>query len=638
MKKTLLSSLAIIGLVASTQAQQVFYDEDFEGASGGALPTNMTSIDSDGDTYDWYTVSGSATQGTYATSASWVSGTILYPDNWMFSPAIDLTGASGTIVLEWMAYGQDQSYADEHYTAYVTTGTQISDTTTTSFSETLGATNSQWVSRYIDISAYAGQTIHIAFRHHDVYDMFRLNIDDIKVRSLPDYEVSMEEVSIPSRSLAGNVDIMGTIANGGANTITNVDLTWTDGTNTYTDNLTGLSIAPFSTYDFTHSTQFPVVGDAAETITVSVDLANDNDNTNNSLDQSVIGLTFQTDNSVVIEEGTGTWCGWCPRGAVAMEYMYDTYGTQGFVGIAVHNSDPMEVTEYDDGAGFTAFPGMNVDRSYLGVSVNQSYMETYYNALIGRLELAEVDVPEIDFDATTGDMTVTVEATFAHSLSGDYRFAVVLTEDGVTGTASGYDQVNYYSGGGNGSMGGYEALANPVPAADMVYDHVGFALVGGYDGEAGSLPTTIPADNSFSYDFDYTLSSSVDYEKVHVVGLLLDASTGVIINSKQVTLTSGGTGGSGGGGTGINDMNNINSVKMYPNPASDQVNIALDMENQAEVTVRIYNTLGEVVYNNVTAATGNTVETINTNEYTSGVYFVEISTGDQTVTQKLVIK
>ena len=32
-----------------------------------------------------------------------------------------------------------------------------------------------------DLSAFAGQTVYVAIRHYNIYDMFRLNIDDIMI-------------------------------------------------------------------------------------------------------------------------------------------------------------------------------------------------------------------------------------------------------------------------------------------------------------------------------------------------------------------------------------------------------------------------------------------------------------------------
>jgi len=66
---------------------------------------------------------------------------------------------------------------------------------------------------------------------------------------------------------------------------------------------------------------------------------------------------------VVGEEGTGTWCQWCPRGAVYMD-LYETNYSDFWAGVAVHNSDPMTVTEYDAGVGtlIGGYPSALVDR------------------------------------------------------------------------------------------------------------------------------------------------------------------------------------------------------------------------------------------------------------------------------------
>ena len=40
----------------------------------------------------------------------------------------------------------------------------------------------------------------------------------------------------------------------------------------------------------------------------------DGDASNNCVSHTVSGQSFVPTKHVVIEEGTGTWCGWCPRG------------------------------------------------------------------------------------------------------------------------------------------------------------------------------------------------------------------------------------------------------------------------------------------------------------------------------------
>jgi thiol-disulfide isomerase/thioredoxin len=46
-----------------------------------------------------------------------------------------------------------------------------------------------------------------------------------------------------------------------------------------------------------------------------------------------------------MEEYTGTWCGWCPRGIVGLQLVNETYGDR-VQTIAVHYDDPMETSVY----------------------------------------------------------------------------------------------------------------------------------------------------------------------------------------------------------------------------------------------------------------------------------------------------
>ncbi len=64
-----------------------------------------------------------------------------------------------------------------------------------------------------------------------------------------------------------------------------------------------------------------------------------------------VSVVVPAPNKLVIgEEATGTWCGWCPRGAVALNWMDKDY--EGFwQGIAVHNGDPMTDATYDNAIG-----------------------------------------------------------------------------------------------------------------------------------------------------------------------------------------------------------------------------------------------------------------------------------------------
>ena len=140
-----------------------------------------TIRDDDGDGYNWEWMDASDSdynvyEGTHCmASASYQNsafggGTALNPDNWLISPAF----TAGSTVTFWYA-GQDPSYSAEPFGVYV-----IANGTT---SAELGhfTASGTYQQGSVDISAYAGQPVQVAFRHYNITDMFRLNLDLVEV-------------------------------------------------------------------------------------------------------------------------------------------------------------------------------------------------------------------------------------------------------------------------------------------------------------------------------------------------------------------------------------------------------------------------------------------------------------------------
>ena len=153
------------------------------------------TLDNDGDGHGWFDVDydlnndGNPDGNPCIGSASWDSTDgALFPDNWIISNAIDLTGFSTSDLIEmtWKARGIDPDFPDENYTVYVATGDQTSDflSSPVSFNEIIGqngGAGQTFVDRSLDMSSLAGQMVYFAFRHHNVSDQFVLNIDDIAI-------------------------------------------------------------------------------------------------------------------------------------------------------------------------------------------------------------------------------------------------------------------------------------------------------------------------------------------------------------------------------------------------------------------------------------------------------------------------
>ena len=620
-RKLLLMGMLFTGVSLNAQ---VYFTEDF---SSGLAAWTLT--DADGDGNDWLTNDYNDGQGDVATSASWL-GAPLTPDNWLISPAITVPTASN-VLLTWKIYAQDQNWAAENYSVYVATASDIPtlSASTITFNEVL-TTSDGYMNRSLDLTALAGSTVYVAFRHHNVSDQFRINLDDIVVQTLPPNEIEL--VSLSNQKYAfGATNITGTVRNNGANPITSFDIDWNDGTS-HSATISNVNIPYGATYDFTHSMPLNAVGGTTHSMTVTATVPNDADMTNNSGTQDIGGVTSLVERVTVGEEKTGTWCPWCPRGTVAMA---DMDAVDNFIGIAVHNGDPMTVAAYDNNIGTYVpggYPGAGVDRVETGDPTEFSTMHATRENII-----APGTIDNVDAQLVGNSIEVEVTASFVANVNGDHRIAVVVIENDVTGTASGYAQANNYNGGNAGPLSGaghdWTTAGNPVPAANMEYDHVARAL-GGNEilGLFGSLPNAISAGDVENYTYSIPKNPNWVNDNLKFIGMIVDGSTGEILNAgKSSVLYS----------LGIDDEAGNNfGVKVFPNPANDIAQINVTLEEASNVDVTIYNTAGTIVYNNFgqNLGSGTFVYNVDVKDLAKGLYLVNTTVNGKTTTKKLSVQ
>ena len=463
-------------------------------------------------------------------------------------------------------------------------------------------------------------------------------------------DVSYELVPyiLPERNL-GTIEILNTyglaaggmtpsvkVRNLGTSTITSFDLDIEYNGTVYTENIVGVSITSLSTYQIDLADVYTLIAgenDITATISNVNGIMIDDDATDDSKSKTLDPLVPAPGKVVVGEEATGTWCGWCPRGAVFLELMDDRYPDH-FIGVAVHNGDPMAVESYDTpiGAFISGYPSLLVDR---GPSINPAAVEGDF---LDRIVVAPMAVLTIGSDYTVGSTAVNVSVTadFIEDISGDYRLALIVVEDHVTGTASGYNQVNYYAGGDT-EMGGYESLPNPVPAADMVYDHVGRAILPSFNGFPGSFPDDVTAGENYTVNFNVDLDPTWDLSEIHFVGILI-APDSKIDNAGRVTLDESSENGFVLGVEDNDELQELNAM-IHPNPAGDFTNITIGDLNNEQVLIQIYNMNGAIVAErNYGELSGSYVLPVQLDRFESGIYTVRIIKGNSTQVEKLIVR
>lgn len=256
----------------------------------------------------------------------------------------------------------------------------------------------------------------------------------------------------------------------------------------------------------------------------------------------------------VVEEFTGTGCGWCPRGWVGMERLKHDYPDT-FIGIALHQfntNDPMYVANYfpTTSLGISGAPGCNMDRKmamdpYSGMGYGISNALEVFNA-----ELPGVDVSvkgNFNSDSTMVDVKATIEAL---SSGEDFSVAYVLTADSLTGTTSAWKQSNNYSYytaeqlaedpelaafGKGGSMGqaSVKLTFNDVMIGSS-YNTSGKNLAATIDGASNtSVDTTYEGNYTINMPTKATLKNAINKDLVFAVVLVINNESGEIMNAAR---------------------------------------------------------------------------------------------------------
>lgn len=429
--------------------------------------------------------------------------------------------------------------------------------------------------------------------------------------------------------LAGNTTITGTFKNIGVNAISTIDVNWqVDGGAVQTQSLTGLNILSNQNYSYSHNIPWNA---ATGQHTIKVWVANtngsDDDTTNNEITKDVMVLNEIYPKTVIYEEATGTWCGWCVRGHVGLKDMDHYHQDGSFIGIAVHNGDPMVTTAYDTAMGshIQGYPSGIVNRAPVETDPNLAEIEAAYQAELSKIPLGKVAITSQSWNPATRQITLEVTSTFAMDMaSANYNLAAIVVENNVKGTTSTWRQHNYYYTNAIDIVDweglNWRTLGEYIPAATMNYNHVGRALLGGWSGVANSVPSSVAYGTPYTYTFTHTLPAAQKEADIELVGILIDNTTGGIVNATEVPLNI--TLGVGQFGA--------KKGSVFPNPSTGAIHI----DTMDTVDVTVFNILGKAVYT-IKSVTNQTE--IDLSQLQKGIYLAKISGEKINYSEKIIL-
>jgi hypothetical protein len=269
---------------------------------------------------------------------------------------------------------------------------------------------------------------------------------------------------------------------------------------------------------------------------------------------SLIALNTLPKKRSLLEEYTGFWCGYCPRGYVGLEMLAQLYPDD-YVLVSYHNGDELEIMDSDSfPSPVSGFPDAYMDReveldAYYGIDYGKKDLGVADDLAQRNKQFGHADISlKASRSADGENVDIEAELTFPYEVTdGDFAVEYILVADGLTDPTWG--QSNYYA---DGSMGYPKYMDTFTKTSDetifgLVYNDVAILtseMVGDND---GSLPAAIAADVAVKKNYSFLLSDVYntagqpiiqDMEKLKVVAILVDKATGVVINANKAKVTA----------------------------------------------------------------------------------------------------
>ncbi|MDP5077894.1 MAG: Omp28-related outer membrane protein [Nonlabens sp.] len=231
--------------------------------------------------------------------------------------------------------------------------------------------------------------------------------------------------------------------------------------------------------------------------------------TSNTVAVTVIAPSFTT--KMLIEDYTGTWCGWCPRMSKSIQDLHSGQDGDRIIAIAVHNGDNMAFAlegQMRSRFGVTTFPSgiLNRDARWSGSS-NDLMNLSQPRALLNSVKPVGL---AINSSLSGSTVNATVKVGFDLDQTGTKLVAVLLENGKVA------NQTNYTSNyGGGATITGF--VHNEILRANFT------DIFGDVIPDASSV-----GGGEYSATLSVAVPAGVNNANMEIVAFVVDSSNKVI--------------------------------------------------------------------------------------------------------------
>jgi hypothetical protein len=608
----------------------------------------------------WLSYSPANSTDTFAVSTSWFNP-VTSASAYLITSTINNIAAN--TVLSWEAMSPDVNNSDG-YEVYVTASTStvpvVGDFSTMIYS--ISSEKNTWQKHGISLSAFVGQNIRIAFKNNSS-NKYQLWVDDIVVENLSN-GLDMACTSNDTYKygvINTNHNIIATFKNYGYTPVTSLTINYQVGGGSITSELKNLSssLNYLGSQQFTFSTPYISSSPAYNKLKIwatAINGSSDQATTNDTIIGNITLSSTVPNKKVLVEQFTGTNCGWCPDGYANLKTIANT--DTNMIITSLHNNDNMTIAA--SAPLFTMYGNNNsamIDRYLFSQNtpraINQSNWSNYITQRESMIVPVSVKISGITYNATTKQLDATVSATFVGDVKGQYNLNLYIKENNVYGPIadSSDNQWNQHNGLYNIPSSSFYQYGNLIgseyvmSAASYKHQSVVDEFLDGWMGDPTSIPTnSATIGQTYSKTYSYTLPNVIGNEfryfadNIYLIGVVseYDPSNNAIslLNAKEIKLTSNPEAIVGVKELAHTDM----QLNVFPNPATDVCYLSYNLKENQYVKVSVYNTLGELVYietQNMTA--GDVKHSLNLNHLQAGNYSVQVSFKNNSISKKLTI-
>lgn len=403
-----------------------------------------------------------------------------------------------------------------------------------------------------------------------------------------------------------NISITGWVQNNAGSNIVSFKTGWSldNGANNISSTIniggaglpTGLSYMPF-----THPTPLNVSSVGQHILKIWVQATGETNFSNDTITYYFTALSSYANKVNLFEEYTATWCSSCPAGnsaTASIAALPDAAVARFHNGDAYSCSDGEAYYEaYFSGSIYTPSGIINMGESG-GYDVNSitSIWLGEMTARSGNISPLEITLTP-NLNTASRQLTVDLKAKFKYAENGDYYMNVYILENGIVGTQSGV-------------------------SGAFTHDLVVRSMLGGSTGTPGIIPASPIVNTDYTKSYNYTIPTAWNLNKLVLIGLVFEKNGGTanVLNAVKYSYDN----------SGIEPVLTSSDILiMYPNPASDKLNVLLPENSELE----IYSNEGQLLKSFVIKENNTSIDI---SGFAKGMYFMKVKTDKGIVIKKFI--